>query len=203
MDRLLFRESAAKSANTGQGPLLDNISFGVRSGNLLLNGSFEENSVPAKSFKIFPGSQVPGWNSLYGEMFELWATNNLGVPASDGKIMMEIDYDGGDAKIDGIYQDVNTVAGKSYELSFDMRARGKKPASVGESLIVEWGGRPTKAGTYRASAANTWTTHKITVVGIGGPTRLTIRESGAAMDNGHGPLIDNIQLKDPDEETSE
>lgn len=205
IDRLLFRESTTQGASDGAGPLLDNISFttgagngNVGSGNLVINGSFEENDIPALAYRVFPGAQVPGWNSLNGEQIELWATNHGGFPASDGNIMMELDHVGGGAALDGIYQDINTVAGKSYELSFDMRARRGDGASEGETVVVEWNGAAIRAGGYRASAAATWTTHTVTVVGTGGSARLTFRESGSAS-NGLGPLLDNIQLRDPAE----
>lgn len=202
IDRLLFRESDVAGASTGSGPLLDNISLKIAFGNLVRNGSFEENHVKAKSKAFLPDVQVPGWTSLNGETIELWSSNVKGIPTSDGDIMMEMDYNGGSAALDGIYQDINLVVGKPYELSFDMRARDGDPASEGEKIVVEWNGVPTKALGYSASAAKTWTTHTTTVVGSAGMDRLVFRESSApGASSGSGPMLDNIQLIDLEEIT--
>ncbi len=50
--------------------------------------------------------------------------------------MVEIDYNSG-STLDGIYQDIRTEAGKTYLLTFDMRARGTDPISDDEALAVE------------------------------------------------------------------
>ena len=98
-DRLVLRE---KRSGDGRGPFLDNISL-RRSTELLINGSFESNSVPNNDFQVFDDSQVEGWTSLNGQPLELWGSMFQGVPATDGQTIFELDFSSGNA-VDGIYQ---------------------------------------------------------------------------------------------------
>ena len=93
--------------------------------NLLCNGSFELNAVPSGELIRFPEDQVPGWNSL-GDIICL--NNNVGnVQAADGTKYAELDCIAG-GSIEGLYQDVVTVPGVEYTLSFKMRSRDPNKA---------------------------------------------------------------------------
>ena len=195
-DRILFRESATPGASNGLGPLLDNISLelNVPAPNLVVNGSFEANAVDNDRWTTFAASQVPGWQSLNGERIEMWDSGHNGVASTDGTNHMELDYNRG-SNLDGIYQDIQTVAGQTYQLTFDMRSRRSNFNSEDEAVHVEWNGLALVGGGYRATTNGEWTTITATVVGTGESDRILFRESAIpGASNGLGPLLDNIAL---------
>ena len=100
--------------------------------NLVCNGSFELNSVPLGEKRDISDSVIPGWNALRNS---LCLANFLGaVSAPDGSNFAELDcIDGG--SVEGIYQDIPTVAGQPYTLSFMMRARDPSRASTEDEGI--------------------------------------------------------------------
>src|SRR6185295_8552108 len=81
---------------------------------LLLNGSFEANKLNNGQWQLFSGIQ--GWNTST----QIEIQNNVTNKASDGAQMVEMDADN---KVDNIYQDVQTVAGHAYQLTFDTATR--------------------------------------------------------------------------------
>jgi hypothetical protein len=154
--------------------------------NLLVNGSFESSSLAAYDTGHWGAfSSVPGWTAISGSAIELW--NNLnGVQAADGQNYGELDYKGAQ---DGFYQDVKTVTGQSYDLSFDARSR---PGFTGSTCSMEilWNGSVVAT----VPPGNSWQTYDFTVVGTGGQDRLTFREVGSQGGDGLGALYDNVAL---------
>lgn len=149
--------------------------------NLLVNGSFEASTVSAGSWAAF--SSVPGWTAIAGGTIELW--NNLnGVRATDGVNFGELDYLGAR---DGFYQTVKTVAGQSYELSFDARTRF--PGSSND-IEVLW----NNSVIATIPPGNSWDTYNFAVTGTGGQDRLTFRETSSQSVDGLGALYDNVSL---------
>ena len=192
-DRLLLREALLSD---GAGPLLDNISLQpiVPPPNLLVNGSFEANAVEANQWATFAASTVAGWQSLNGERLEIWDSGHNGVTSTEGSNHLELDYQ--NAAIDGIYQEIQTQAGQTYQLTFDMRSRGPNFNSDDEAVHVEWNGLALKGGWFRATTSGEWTTITATVVGTGGTDRIVFRESSVSgTSDGSGPLLDNIALR--------
>ena len=166
-------------------------------GSLVVNGSFEANLIGEKVWTPIAANEFVGWNSLNGQAIEVWSNGFDGVQPTDGNNMVEIDYDSG-STLDGIYQDIQTEAGKTYVLTFDMRARGDNPVSDDEALAVEWNGvKLTRR--YTADESGEWVTHTAIVTGTGGLDRLLFRESfthGAS--DSTGPFLDNIRLVEED-----
>ena len=199
-DRLTFRETADQGSD-GLGALYDNVTLTTATSapaasppaslpaagtNLLVNGSFESSSLAAYDTGHWGAfSSVPGWTAISGSAIELW--NNLnGVQASDGQNYGELDYKGAQ---DGFYQDVKTVTGQSYDLSFDARSR---PGFTGSTCSMEilWNGSVVAT----VPPGNSWQTYDFTVVGTGGQDRLTFREVGGQGGDGLGALYDNVAL---------
>lgn len=88
--------------------------------NLIQNGSFENESVNANTWKSF--NSIDGWNSDTNR-FEIW-DNYGGVTAKEGSQFAELNADPSPTgNAFSIYQDINTVAGQSYDISFAYRAR--------------------------------------------------------------------------------
>ncbi|MDQ8728060.1 Ig-like domain-containing protein [Bradyrhizobium sp. LHD-71] len=152
-------------------------------GNLLVNGSFEATTVAAGEWS---GSQtLPGWTALSGSRIELW-NNHVGVRATDGSNFGELDFGGAE---DGFYQTVKTVAGQSYDLSFDSRSRPGFGAAT--STIEVWWNDKLIASVPPGS---NWSTYSFKVTGTGGQDKLTFREADGQSRDGLGALYDNVSL---------
>ena len=151
-DRLLFRESRASGASDGSGPYIDQVVLTKQQenptasptpsptvptcvtseSNLICNGSFELNSVPLGEKRDISDSTIPGWNALRNSVC---LANFLGaVSAPDGSNFAELDCIAG-GSVEGIYQDIPTVAGQPYTLSFMMRARDSSRAGTEDEGI--------------------------------------------------------------------
>jgi hypothetical protein len=156
------------------------------SDNLLVNGSFESSSLaPLETGRWGAFSSVPGWTAISGSAIELW--NNLnGVQAADGQNYGELDYKSAQ---DGFYQDVKTVAGQKYDLSFDARSR---PGSTSSTTTMEvlWNGSVVAT----VPPGDAWKNYDFSVVGTGGQDRLTFREAAGQGSDGLGALYDNVAL---------
>ncbi len=151
--------------------------------NLLVNGSFEASAVKSSWFAGF--STIPGWSAVSGGTIELW--NNLnGVKATNGVNFGELDYLGAD---DGLYQNVLTIQGQSYDLSLDARSR---PGFTGATCSMEILWNDTVVA--RVPPGSSWQTYNFTVTGTGGSDRLTIREVAGQGGDGLGALYDNVSL---------
>jgi hypothetical protein len=151
--------------------------------NLLVNGSLEATSLAANHWEGF--SSIPGWTALAGGTIELW--NNLNnVQATNGSNFGELDWLGAR---DGLYQSVKTVAGQSYDLSFDARSRPGLSAST-TSMEVLW----NDSVIATVPPGNSWDSYHFTVAGTGGQDKLTLREVASQSADGHGALYDNISL---------
>ena len=128
---------------------------------------------------------VPGWTAISGSAIELW-NNLIGVDATNGQNFGELDYLG---RQDGFYQDVKTVAGQKYDLSFDARSRpGFTSATT--SMDVLWNGSLVAT----VPPGDSWQNYDFTVVGTGGQDRLTFREVAGQGSDGLGALYDNVAL---------
>ncbi len=154
----------------------------VDADNMLFNGSFEA-GVALGTWAGGPNAN--GWQSTYG--MEIWGSGVAGVSSSDGSNLIELDYNAASG-IDAIWQDVSTVSGQSYTISFDAQQRS---GSAGESFQVYWGG--ALVGTVTPIVGN-WATYTFNVTGsASGLDRLEFREL-ASENNSTGNLIDNVHL---------
>ncbi len=104
------------------------------SANLIENGSFEDPNVTTGTWEFFTADDVDGWN---GSNIEIWESGFNGVIAYEGSQFAELnahpDMDGPF----GIYQEINTVVGQNYNLSFAYRARQSNSESFMLSLISD------------------------------------------------------------------
>jgi hypothetical protein len=154
--------------------------------NLLVNGSFESASLSAYADGRWGAfSSIPGWTAISGSKIELWSGLE-GVKATDGQNYGELDYLGAQ---DGFYQDVKTVAGQSYDLSFDARSRPGFTSST-TSMEILWNG----SAVATVPPGDSWQNYDFTVVGTGGQDRLTFREVAGQGSDGLGALYDNVSL---------
>ena len=184
LDTLTIREVASQGSD-GWGAMLDNFSLTGAAPNLLVNGSFESPVMSAAGFAAF--DSVTGWTAIPGGKIEIWNAHN-GVTASDGANFLELDYA---SAPDGFSQNVQTEAGQTYELSFDLRTRLPSHPTTTQSVEVVWNGVLIDTVT---PASASWTTLTFDVVGTGGVDILTIREVASQATDGWGAMLDNFSL---------
>lgn len=133
---------------------------------------------------------------MKGEPLELWSSGFRKVEASHGQNFLEIDAH--DRDVDGITQDVPTVEGKKYRISFDVRARGNNLKSVSDSferksvsanllivtfkqddeaVVLEIDNKKIEHHGYHAANLNEWTTHSHEFTATKSSTKITFRET--------------------------
>ena len=152
--------------------------------NLLINGSFEAQNFSGE-YQYF--ASITGWSTTTG-IIEIDQNGHTGMNASEGTKWLEIDAD---SAVDRVHQDVQTQAGKEYELSLDVALRSGL-AAASQTILVYWAGQ--LVATIEP-ASNSWETRKFTVTGTGGLDRLEFREE--AGDNDYfGGYIDNVSLRE-------
>jgi serine-aspartate repeat-containing protein C/D/E len=143
--------------------------------NLIVNGSFE--------------SATTGWTGL-GDSVEVVqaAWSWFGVTGATGTYVAELDANlaGGGT---GFYQDVQTEAGRVYQLSLDVAAR--TGTSLATNTVEVWWGNTRIASIDPTST--TLRTYTFSVVGNGAPVRLAFREE-MCDDDTLGGIIDNVRL---------
>lgn len=161
--------------------------------NLVVNGSFETNTVKAGTWTTIKATDVEGWEPLTpGASFEFWGRGFGGITPPQGNNIVEIDVHNSKTGTDGLYQVLSTTKNQEYEVSFSIRARRNDIKSASEAVIVEWNGVETSETGYYASAVGEWERVKIIVVGTGSD-KLLFRETATTQYNDSlGPLLDDV-----------
>jgi hypothetical protein len=178
--------------------------------NLLVNGGFENIGGPTDedggtldrgSWGVF--SKIPGWTSGHesdSNAAGLEIQNNTVIPAKEGNNYVELDSDtlnpGDPAPTStnaSIYQDVETVDGNNYVLSFSYSPREGNPATDG--IEVWFDGQLIT--TIDSGTKGQWTDYKFVVEageGDGTPdlSRLEFKAVGSA--DSLGGFLDNVSL---------
>jgi hypothetical protein len=150
--------------------------------NLVTNGSFEADAMPNGSWSIY--SNLTGWTGTPN--IEL--RDNVAGAAFDGLNYVELDtyYNS------GMFQDVATVTGAHYNLSF---AYSPRPGTGNTNDInVLWNGSliAPLAGS-NGDGVNHWTVYNIDVIGAAGATsRLTFNAAGVS--DSYGGSLDAVSL---------
>ena len=111
-------------------------SASIANANLITNGSFEDNHVNYGKWNWFTADNVNGWN---GSNIEIW--NHLqGEAAFDGQQFAELNSHGRSSTGYSIFQEFNTVAGQTYDLSFAYQARVNSANEVFSASIFDING---------------------------------------------------------------
>ncbi|MEK8049520.1 SdrD B-like domain-containing protein [Ideonella sp. DXS22W] len=149
--------------------------------NLIVNGSFESQTAAWGQY-----ASITGWTGS-GDKIEVARGADFGVTNVSGTQIVELDAN--NCATGGLYQDVNTVAGQTYQLSVDLAARANTSLAT-NTVEVYWAG--TKIATIDPTST-ALTTYNFTVKGTGGADRLEFREQ-AGDDDSVGGIIDNVRL---------
>ncbi len=192
--RLEFREVAAagNDSGDGQGPLIDNVCVvNATDGGNLKNGSFElidDSSDNAAAGEERHQSAVTGWRAM-GSYDDRVMQIVQSDDATDGFELLDLDST--DQRLDRLYQNVVTEAGRQYFISFDIKAADTPGAD--NELRVRWNN--SWAGTFVGRSE--WQTYGLLVEADSVETFVVFRETPLGEFNagdGQGPLLDNIRM---------
>ena len=171
------------AADVGSNDAIDSdfraIGASTTGSNLIINGSFEDNF----------GCGNGEWKTLSGYSPSVGQTSDFGVSGNTGVYAAQLDSEYNWGRAQGLYQDVQTQQGQTYQLSVDLASRANTAVST-NTVEVWWN------GSCIASidpATTKLTTYTFTVTGTGGLDRLTFRDQ-AGDDDGMGGIIDNVRL---------
>ena len=152
----------------------------------LVNGGFEEPTVPAGRYSLIAPADVPGWETTDSRI-ELWSSGFNGVPSAEGRQFAELN-----AYIAGrLYQDVATTPGQT--LSWSLQHRGRQGTDVMRVLIGP-PSAPVQNGP-QLSDGLAWGTHTGTYVVPAGQTTTRFAfeaVSSTGGSTGVGNFLDNI-----------
>lgn len=167
----------------------------------IINGSFEDNVLANGTWKIFNSTVndathsttlVNGWSSSPGNQ-GIEIRNNVAGQAYHGNNFVELDTDANSLA----YQNIATVAGQLYEVSF---AYSTRPGVTGpvdtNNLSVFWNGGSlgTFGGINASSTTNNWILYTIQVVGTGLDV---LRFQATGTSDSFGGSLDAVSITTP------
>lgn len=167
--------------------------------NLLVDGSFEGESVPAGDYGMYPGTSFYGWTA--GPAAPLELRDDVVGTAEDGVNFVELDSTANTT----LSQAFATTAGQSYTLSFWYSNRPQNDAyngvfpggvvpvsSQGLSYDVGTGAVTLPALAVNTGTDNLWSEYTTTFVATGASTTLTFAALGTS--DSYGSSLDNVSV---------
>lgn len=183
---LMFTEiDEAGVAGDGLGALLDNIRIVQASEVAVSNGSFENADSATPFNRPF---QVEGWQAAAPDAADRWIKvfpSNDNATATDGERYLNLDVT--DSNRDIVFRNIDTVAGSSYYVTFDLRVDGDVSAESDE-LRVRW----NDAWASTILADSQWQNYGLMLTADSAETNLAFLEP--TLGDGSGPLIDNVRV---------
>ena len=163
----------------------------LRASNIVVNNSFESPVVPNGGWTLL--SSVPGWDLASGPGIEI--QNHAAGTPFDGNQFLELDSTGESA----VYQDLPTIAGAEYYLSFAFSAR---PGVTVNRMGVLWDGLSvaTINADGSALADTSWHVYTFTVTASSSSTRLQF--SGLGPSDSLGEYVDAVSVQTTPEPSS-
>ncbi len=155
---------------------------------LVANGDFESPTLPFSSYGIY--GELPGWQLLPGSQSGIEVQNNVAGSPLSGQQFVELDGTG----VSGIYQDLTTVVGQVYKLTFAFSAR---PGVADNKLNVLWGGVPVAALLANGTGVGDtqWQTFSYDVMATSTNTRLSFDNFGEQADS-LGSYLDAVSVQE-------
>jgi choice-of-anchor C domain-containing protein len=162
-------------------PAVGNVAQGV---NVISNGSFENNVIGNVNYVVLNAGStaLPGWTITSG----IKVLKNSYKAAQNG--VQSIDLNGLGAG--ALYQDVPTVVGGGYTVSFYV-SNSPACATVSRSATIDYG--PSSASFSNASAS--WSLRSYVFNATSTTSRITLTSTSGGV--GCGLAIDNLQVNGP------
>lgn len=183
--RFEFRDgSEGDRGGDGHGALIDAVSLVAVSEGTVVNGSFDDTGSVADGPDFAP-EDVTGFSVF-----------NFASDSQDRVIQIQTDegdnflnLNSSPELIDQVFQDLETVAGETYFVTFDVRV---DPASTSspDQLRVRFDNQ--HAATVIAN--DQWQTYSVLVEASSSTSRLNFREAGEDPGDGASPQIDNVRI---------
>ena len=154
----------------------------LASANLVTNGSFEAEVIPSDTFSVV--SNLTGWTGTPN--IEL--RNNVAGAAFAGVNFVELDT----FLNSGMFQDIATITGASYTLSFVYSPRPNTGNTNG--IDVLWNGALLEAlSGVNSGATHNWTTYTYNLLGgLGATSRVSFNATGVS--DSFGGSLDNVNV---------
>ena len=150
--------------------------------NLVVNGGFEEPALSSGSYDIYPS--IPGWSLVYGA-FEV--QNHVAGNPYEGNQHLELDA----YRNANIYQDITTLPGKHYTLTF---AFSPRPGVADNKLQISWNGNIidtlSKSGTGKYNTD--WALYTYDLTATGTTTRLGFENLDSP--DSYGTYLDAVSV---------
>jgi cyclophilin family peptidyl-prolyl cis-trans isomerase len=187
--RFEFRDgNATDRSGDGHGSLIDSVSLVAVTENAVVNGEFE--NTESQDGPFFAPEDVNGFSvfnfdsDTQDRVIEIRSGDD--DETSDGDFL---NLNSSPELIDQVFQDLDTVAGETYFVTFDARV---DPASAlpADQLRVRFDNQHAAA----VIANDQWQTYSIVVEATSSTSRLNLREAGEDPGDGASPQIDNVQL---------
>jgi choice-of-anchor C domain-containing protein len=170
--------------------------------NIITNGSFESTTAPTSTFStVLAGDSttIQGWTvvtpSMYGPSggsVDLTAGGYNGWGAKDGNYL--IDLAGTSSEPGGLYQDVATIPGVEYSLSYWTAVNGDQAPGQQHMMNVVVGG--VTVATVQAVSAGAplqWVQKTTTVTATSSTTRVEF-DDATSGDIIQGPALDDVSM---------
>jgi hypothetical protein len=163
----------------------------LHASNIVVNGSFELPALANPSWSLF--DSIPGWSLASGPAIEV--QNHVAGNPFDGNQFVELDSTAESA----IFQDLPTLAGVQYYLSF---AFSPRPGVAVNSMGVLWNGSSvtTVNATGTGLLDTSWTVYTFTVTASSTTTRLQF--SGLGPSDSLGEYVDAVSVEQTPEPSS-
>jgi hypothetical protein len=160
---------------------------------LVTNGSFEADAIPSGTFAYLPS--ITGWTLASGPAIEI--QNHVAGSPFDGNQFVELDSSANS----GMYQDIATVAGQTYQLSFAYSPRpGVAESSNG--IDIRWGGLDLGIikQTGIGHSDTVWSIHTYDLTATSSLTRLEFTATGTS--DSYGGYLDAVSVNSVPEPAS-
>ncbi|MDJ0573975.1 MAG: DUF642 domain-containing protein [Xenococcaceae cyanobacterium MO_234.B1] len=163
--------------------------------NLVVNGSFEDYTVTYNH--CYAVTTLNDWTTQNNSGIDI-KTNNYYRSAADGDTWIELEGYGNSS----ISQQIDTEAGKQYQISFDYKGHSKASA-YNNTVEVYWNGKlidaiseqGSKYSSWHSKGSNEWKTYTYTVeAGSADLTGLTFKATGSSYC--YGGQLDDIEVRE-------
>jgi hypothetical protein len=166
---------------------------------MIVNGSFEDPTVPAGGFSNFPegSTDITGWTVVGVEVAVVSGTLTQGgivFQAQDGKQWLDLTGANSNSMANGVTQDVETIIGEVHELSFYVGSATDDslffPSTV--DLSIDGGDRVSYTNPTAPSDMLDWMLFTVEFTAKSATTNLTFFNGSAPNNNLCG--LDNVSL---------